>query len=227
MFRRAHHRRIVGLLSSMNAAFLAETQCCFGGGTCAALLLGEYRESVDMGFLCSHAPGDRDLRNTVTNLSLGELFLTPPTLLREVRADRYGIRTILAVEDVPIKFEIVLEGRVSLQCESVALLPVPILDRASQMVEKLLANSDRSADRSVCARDLIDLTMMIEHWGEPGAEVWERAEGAYGPAVRADLEKARKVFQEDPGFLDACLARLDVSRDAQALIRRRFAGVGE
>ncbi|MBK5965776.1 hypothetical protein CCR95_17245 [Thiocystis minor] len=73
---------------------------------------------------------------------------------------------------------------------------------------------------------MIDLTMMIERWGEPGAEVWHRAEGAYGPSVRADLEKARKVFQNDSNFLDACFDRLDVSRDAQALIRRRLVGTG-
>jgi len=147
----------------MNDDFLKEAGCCFGGGTGAALMLHEYRESVDIDFLCASGPGYCRLRGTVTNRSLGELFRIPPALKREVRADRYGIRTILEVDDTPIKFEVVLEARIPLRCERVPKLPVPVLDRASQIAEKLLANSDRGADRSVCSRDAIDLIMMFHH----------------------------------------------------------------
>ena len=34
---------------------------------------------------------------------------------REVRADQYGIRTLLRTEGIDIKFEIVSEGRIALQ----------------------------------------------------------------------------------------------------------------
>ncbi len=74
MFERPHHRRIHRVLSMMNDAFLSETGCCFGGGTGAALRLGEYRESVDIDLLCASRSGYRRLRSTVTNVSLGELF---------------------------------------------------------------------------------------------------------------------------------------------------------
>ena len=219
MFERPHHRRILRLLGMMNDAFLTETGCCFGGGTGAALRLDEYRESADIHFLCSSGPGYRRLRSTVTNVSLGELFREPPVLLREVRADRYGIRTVLGVDEIPIKLEIVLEGRIQIAYERDPKLPVPVLDRASQMAEKLLANSDRGADRSVCARDAIDLIMMFHHWGWPDSEVWERAELAYGQAVRRDLEKAMTTLRAAPDWLEECLSRLQVTERARVIIR--------
>jgi len=222
MFERPHHRRIHRLLSMMNDAFLMQTGCCFGGGTGAALRLDEYRESIDIDFLCSSRPGYRQLRSTVTNSSLGDLFRTPPLLLREVRTDRYGIRTVLGVDETPIKFEIVLEARIQLVCERIPQLPVPVLDRASQIAEKLLANSDRGADRSVCSRDAIDLIMMFHHWGEPAASVWEQTELAYGQAIRTDLEKAMNTLREAPPWLEECLTRLHVKESARATIRKHL-----
>ena len=81
---------------------------------------------------------------------------------REVRADQYGIRTMLQIDGADIKFEIVLEGRIELeepgpddrQCGVATLSP---LDMAAS---KLLANSDRWRDDAVMSRDLIDLAMM-------------------------------------------------------------------
>lgn len=132
----------------MNADFLAQHNCYFADGTCLAMRLGEFRESVDMDFLCASVAGYRAIRGTVTNRSLGALFDSPPHLLREVRADRYGVRTVLLIDEVPIKLDIVLEGRIALDCERVDTLPVPVLDRPGLFAEKLLANSDRYADRS-------------------------------------------------------------------------------
>ena len=37
------------------------------------------------------------------------------TLPREIRADQYGVRFAVMVEDIPIKFEIIAEGRISLE----------------------------------------------------------------------------------------------------------------
>jgi hypothetical protein len=207
----------------MNSGFLEAAGCCFGGGTCLALRLGEFRESVDIDFLCASQPGYRALRSTVTNVSLGEIFSDPPTMLREVRFDRYGIRTVFSVDDIPIKFEIVLEGRVGLDCERIASLPVPILDRVSLFTEKLLANSDRYADRSVYGRDLIDLLVMIEHWGEIPRSAWERANQAYGGAVATDFQRAMQRLANDPGYLDECFTILTVNPAMQASIRGRLA----
>lgn len=228
MFERPHHRRILHLLEMMDDRFLTDTGCCFGGDTGAALMLDEFRESVDIDFLCASGPGYRRLRGTVTNRSLGDLFQTPPRLQRDVRADRYGIRTVLDIDNTPIKFEIVLEARIPLSCEHVPHLPVPVLDRASQIAKKLLANSDRGADRSTCSRDAIDLIMMFHHWGEPDAQVWEIAERAYGQAVRTDLNKSMASLRKDPAWLNQCLSRLQVTEDAGNIVQehlsRRAAG---
>jgi hypothetical protein len=123
MFERAHHRRIHAVLCDMDPDFLRSAGCCFAGGTCLALQLGEYRESVDIDFLCASTAGYRAIRSTVSEASLGELFRVTPRLLREVRADRYGIRTAVDVEGVPIRFEVVLEGRIPICCEAVAPCP--------------------------------------------------------------------------------------------------------
>lgn len=61
-FNRPHHRRIASFLSSLDADFLAGCGCYFGGGTAIVLLLNEYRESVDVDFLCSSTAGYRTLR---------------------------------------------------------------------------------------------------------------------------------------------------------------------
>ncbi len=52
MYKRPHHRRIFSVLSQMDPDFL-RAACGFGGGTCLALVLGEYRESVAIDFLCA------------------------------------------------------------------------------------------------------------------------------------------------------------------------------
>lgn len=203
----------------MNAGFLEATGCGFGGGTCLALQLDEFRKSVDMDFLCASREGYRALRSTVSNVSLGEIFSDSPNFLREVRFDRYGIRTVLVVEDVPVKFEIVLEGRVSLDCERIESLPVPVLDRVGLFTEKLLANSDRYADRGVYARDIIDLLVMIEHWGEIPAQAWEKAQEAYGVAVSTDFEQAIRRLGNNSGYLDECFTMLGVDASIQQSIR--------
>jgi hypothetical protein len=142
--------------------------------------------------------------------------------LREVRADRYGIRTVLEVEGVPIRFEVVLEGRIPLRCEPVGPLPVPTLCRADLFAEKLLANCDRWADRSAFARDALDLLIMSVHWGPIPAEALAAATGAYGPAVSTAFERATGTLREDPVYLARCFEALSVSPQARTLIRERL-----
>jgi hypothetical protein len=50
---RPRHRLVWRVLESMNPALLTSTRCYFGGGTRIVLELDEYRESIDVGFLCS------------------------------------------------------------------------------------------------------------------------------------------------------------------------------
>jgi hypothetical protein len=88
MFKRSHHNRIQSLLAALDADFLSRNGCFFGGDTAIVLALDEYRESVDIDFLCATQDGYRELRNTITNVSLGAIFTGPVELAREVRADR-------------------------------------------------------------------------------------------------------------------------------------------
>src|SRR5690606_15295470 len=101
MFKRPHHQRIEKVLARLNGPLLEEADCYFAGGTAIVLALGEYRESVDIDFLCASQAGYRLLRNTVTTQGLGDLFTDPVTYMREVKADRYGVRTVVSVDDVP------------------------------------------------------------------------------------------------------------------------------
>ena len=77
-FRRPWHRLVWQVLESLNGDLLARARCWFGGGTRVAMELGEFRESVDVDFLCEDRDGYRILRSTVTQSSLGDLASPPP-----------------------------------------------------------------------------------------------------------------------------------------------------
>jgi hypothetical protein len=162
--------------------------CYFGGGTRIVLELDEYRESLDIDFLCSDKKGYRALRSTITHNSLGTICSGNLQLLREVRADMYGIRTFFEVDGKPVKFEIISEGRVPLAGVSIQELPVESLNHVSCFAEKFLANTDRARDTSTNSRDLIDLAFMTASWSiDHLTEGWSRAEEAYGDTVHTEL----------------------------------------
>ena len=164
-FKRPRHLRVWRALKSFNVGLLTDTCCYFGGGTRIVLGLGEYRESADVDFLCADGPGYRRLRNTISQNSLGDILREPITLSREVRADRYGIRTFLDLDGEPVKFEIITEGRILIDADPVADCRFPRSTRLHVLPKKFLANADRWADRSVLSRDVIDLAFMIKGWG--------------------------------------------------------------
>jgi len=209
-FKRPHHRRIARVLCALDGSLLRDHHCLFAGGTAIALRYGEYRESVDIDFLVSEIVHYRTLRQLLRSpggmTHLIRSGSEPWIRHGEIRADQYGIRTELIVDDQPIKFDIVLEGRMRLEapgakddlCGIAALTP---LDMATS---KLLANSDRWADDGVFSRDVIDLAMM-----EPSLALLRgavaKAEGAYGQTTLRDLEKAVRRLQERQGWLERCM----------------------
>jgi len=195
----------------MDAKFLARAGCFFGGGTQLAMSLGEYRESRDIDFLCASRSGFRSLRETVTNRSLGAVLRRDVTLVRDVRADRYGIRTFFAVDDYRLKFEIVLEGRIELDGAVDRALGVPVLHPEHAVAEKLLANADRGLDESTSGRDLIDLAFAAAHLGRPVLEAgYAIAEEAYGAAIERYLQSSIEAFR-DRRRAAACLSTLAVT----------------
>lgn len=213
MFERPHHQRIALVLQSLDSALLRERHCLFAGGTAIALRFGEFRESVDIDFLVSDVPGYRDLRQLLTGTagiaSIGKGSRIPFSQLREIRADQYGIRTTLKVDEQPMKFEIVLEGRIELEppTEDDELCGVATLTRLDMAASKLLANSDRWADDSVFSRDLIDLAMMRLPLALLRTAA-DKARGAYGDAIHADLRKALDRMEARAGWLDRCMQGL-------------------
>jgi hypothetical protein len=204
MFSRPHHQRIAKVLQSLNSDLLQQADCFFAGGTAIVLSLAEYRESLDIDFLCASNAGYRLLRNTVSVQGLGDLLEEPLPYLREVNTDRYGIRTVLEVDKQPIKVEFVREDRISLKGFFNMDLGVPMLSRVDMYAEKLLANADRGLDKFVKSRDIIDLAMMIDSWGDIPYEALEKTYEAYGDHAISALRKSLKLI-EDKTYLLACL----------------------
>jgi hypothetical protein len=212
MFERPHHQRIAKILRALNGSLLLQAECYFAGGTAITLSLGEYRESVDIDFLCASNAGYRLLRNTVSAQNLGVLLNEPLKHRREVHTDRYGIRTVLEIEDTPIKVEFVREDRIELSGYYDEILGVPILAKADMYAEKLLANADRGLDKFVKSRDIIDLAMMIDCWGKIPKETLNKVYEAYGDHVISMFTKSVELIQDKTYFL-SCLkaAHMDES----------------
>ncbi len=104
LFKRERHQAILELLHSFSSDFLRKAECYFGGGTAISMALDEFRESVDIDFICASTDGYRLLRNTVSD-NLAKLLSKPVKYLRNVRTDQYKIFTILESHGIPVKLE--------------------------------------------------------------------------------------------------------------------------
>lgn len=220
LFTRRHHNDILHVLRCLNGELLRDAECYFGGGTAIVLQLDEYRESVDIDFLCASQEGYRKLRQALWGGSNLAGFLRPGaelTLVRDVRMDQYGIRTLIGVGDVAIKFEIVREARIELTGEIDPRYGVPVLSRDHMFAEKLLANADRWNDAGVLSRDILDLSMMISRWGPIPAAAWVIAEGAYGDTVRKAYDKAAERIRA-PEWLRKCMRDMAMDPDLETEI---------
>ncbi len=185
----AHHQLILKALAQFNASFFIQYGICFGGGTRIALELDEYRESVDIDFLCPNKDAYRAVREQVTNDSLGALVLYEFNYVREIRADRYAVRAFIKYEDTLIKLEVVScdEYRLTANMDN-TLFPLPYLSRQSCFMTKLLANADRALAPPF--KDVFDLVAMYLAWGNIPDEAWQEAERQYGSIPRKTLIKA-------------------------------------
>lgn len=226
MFERPLHQRIAKVLAALNGALLREYNCLFGGGTVIALRFGEYRESVDIDFLLSDMTHYRSLRQLLTGSDgINSILLAgqpPLQQLRDIRADQYGIRTMLSMAGQPIKFEIVLEGRIKLAVPTAkdVVCGVPTLTVLDMAVSKLLANSDRWADDGVFSRDVIDLAMMQLRLPLLRKAI-TKAEDVYGQAICVDLEKAIHRLQQRQGWLERCMQTMAMTLP-KALVWQRM-----
>ena len=217
-YARARLKAVDKVLARLNGDFLGQAKCFFGGGTRIVMELNEYRESADIDFLCSDRAGYRELRSSVGPNSLGEIASAPLTLLREIRADQYGLRTVLQIENAPIKFEIINEARIDLSGMLIDRLHVPCLDRVCCFAEKVLANDDRSLDESVASRDVIDIAYMVEAWGTQALiEGTLRAREAYGKRAETSVRAAAQKLLKQKTYFKKCVTSLGVT-DIKTLV---------
>lgn len=222
MFKRLHHIQIATVLEALDADLLAAHHCFFGGGTAIVLSHDEYRESIDIDFLVSDRAGYRALRQLMKSQSGINAIVRKGVklaLAHEVRADQYGIRTMLAIGKNEIKFEIVLEGRIEIEQPKASdcICGIHTLTALDMATTKLLANSDRWADDGVFSRDLIDLAM-LNLPGRLWTQALEKAQAAYGKSIQRDLTHAIKQLMGRPGRLEECMAALKIDDFPAALL---------
>lgn len=216
VFERPHHQGIAQVLGALDGQVLRASHCLFGGGTAIALRYGEFRESLDIDFLVSDIASYRSLRQLLTGVggiaAIVREGVDPLMQVRQMRADQYGIRTVLRVADQMIKFEIVLEGRIRLAAPASTdkVCGIATLTPLDMATSKLLANSDRWGDDGVFSRDIIDLAMM-----KPSLTLLRqsvaKAETAYGQAIRQDIEKALERLRNRHGWLERCMQAMAMS----------------
>ena len=217
MFELEHHKKVMTILNALRSDFFSEISAYFGGGTLLTLLYGEYRLSRDIDFICPVGKGYRLLRSAIYDKNYKAVFkdFSNITLPREIRADQYGVRFAVMVEDIPIKFEIIAEGRISLESpEYYEWSTVPCLSFADSCCEKLLFNSDRWIDRAVESGDLIDLSILRLQSALPAKSV-EKAESAY--SVVKPLQDSIQFFQSEPDYRNMCFSSLQIQNRAKII----------
>ena len=217
MFELDHHQKVISILKALRSDFLIGISAYFGGGTLLTLSYGEYRWSNDIDFICPVGEGYRMLRSEIYDKNYQAVFrdFSDIILPGKIKADQYGVRFLVRVEDVPIKFEIVAEARISLQAAKFhSWSDVPCLSFTDACAEKLLSNSDRWADRAAESRDLIDLSILRLQSELPEHSI-RKAESAY--PVMKPLEKSVRSFQEEPGYRNACFSSLQVKDRAKII----------
>jgi len=210
---------VLAVLQDLRADVLADCRFLFAGGTRIVLELDEYRISKDIDFVCSEAEGYAELRLAATRQGYSALFTqngqTRFQFPREMRVDQYGIRFPVGFDGDHLGVELIREARIDLDAgERPAWSPVDCLSMADCYAEKLLANSDRWADRQVLSRDLIDLAALRKKLGPIPESAWRKVEMAYKSAPEADLVKALAAFEEDAAYRQRCFAGLSVVDDS-------------
>ena len=231
MFEREHHRRIAAVLAALDADVLTAHACWFGGGTAMALRCGEYRESVDIDFLVSDLAGYRALRPLLTGpAGLAAITRTGATLtpVRELRADQYGLRTLVREGGMAIKLEIVLEARIAFDLPGPddTIAGVAALTPLDLAAGKLLALADRWRDDSVFSRDLIDLAMMRPAKPLLNAAI-AKAAGAYGDGIRSSLSMAIQDLRVRPHRLDIWMGAMQMTTASKAQLWARIKALGK
>jgi hypothetical protein len=220
-FEREAHRVVLDVLSLLRADVLQRCRCLFGGGTRIVLELGEYRESKDIDFLCSDPQGYADLRFDASRQGYPALFtaegLERLQFPREMRIDQYGIR-FTGIGAMPLRIELIREARIELgPAERPDWSPVDCLSIPDCYAEKLLANSDRWADRQILSRDLMDLAALRAKCGPVPESAWKKVGSAYKSAPEEDLGKALALVEGNDPYRERCFQGLEIREPTELL----------
>jgi hypothetical protein len=222
MFRRERHRKIQVLLAALDADLLSRCSALFGGGARIVLELDEYRESHGIFFRCSDAEGYAELRFAISSLGYDALFRSDRPkgihLSREIQFNQHGLRFPVEIDGDLIRFELFREPRIELD-PGVRLERsfVDCLSLVDCYAEKLMANSDRWADRDALSRDLIDLSALRRSVGPIPERAWQKVDEAYRAAGRNDLLKALLAFSGDAAHQQRCFQGLQVDEPEELL----------
>jgi hypothetical protein len=112
---------------------------------------------------------------------LGQLVVQEFEYPRDIRFDRYGVRTFINWQGEKIKLEIISCDDYNIEGSDLPGIPVPVIDHAACFTTKLLANADRGL--SPPFKDILDLLMMQLAWGPIPEKAWKAARQQYGHAV--------------------------------------------
>ena len=209
-YSKTHHQLIRTALENFNHDFLAQHRIIFGGGTRIALELSEYRESIDIDFLCPDKQSYRAVRHEVTEYSLGNLVKNDFSYPREIRADRDAVRCFIEINGTRIKLEFVSFADYQLTADPNAPFPVPALSKSSCYLTKLLANADRYADSPY--KDIFDILAMFLSWGEIPQDAWEEADAHYGKSVviKSLIKSCSKIAENKLKYQKIAIEELDI-----------------
>lgn len=224
-FKRPESNCIAQVLQSLDAELLDRCKCFFGGGAAIALALGEFRQSIGIDFWVSDMEGYRELKERMTSENEFASILKPGMYIeqvRPVRPNQFGVATMLRVDGMPIKFEVLLEfrGGLSFASSSTQICGVHTLNPVDMLATKLTANADRWRRDEAFNRDLIDMAMM-----QPTSEVMAQAMSKirqttiYRDICEPNLGKAITRMQERDGWLATCLEQLHVTVPQAAVLQ--------
>lgn len=224
-FNKSHHKLIRRALEYFDSDFLKKNSIIFGGGTRIALELDEYRESIDIDFLCPNNDSFRAVRSTITDNSLGQLVKKEFTYPRGIRADRDGVRCGILLNDSEkiIKLEFVSFANYDLTTDTSNFFSIPALSQTSCYTTKLLANADRYNDKPY--KDFFDILAMFNAWGSIPPEAWIAAEAQYGknPILNGLIKSCEKIKNNSNEYLDIAINELDITESfAKKLINTTY-----
>ena len=214
-----HHAAIKSALSNFNSQYLRDNRILFGGGTRIALEIDEFRKSIDIDFVCPDKASYRAVRTQVNTGSLGQLVDAPFSYPREIRADRDAVRSLIKIDDTVIKLEFISFDDYSLHAEPGLKWGVPVLDRDSCFITKLLANADRYGVEP--RKDIVDLIMMYCKWGSPSERVWDEVDRHYGTVAMDNLMSALNIVIDNPSALNHTVQVCDM--DSNVVVKLKGA----